>query len=170
MRERLRRSLATGRIALNGRVSQMTTAELRRRRPRHNTSVLLDEALAARPTGRSPRRHSERTPVAMHGVTLHSGVAYDHDKLAAAVETLSTSIDQNPADASVSAGQDGTFSVSPAKDGRAVDTTALLTALDQQLSGLGTPESITMAVPVVSVAPAVATASAGRRQRRPQIE
>ena len=38
--------------------------------------------------------------------------------------------------------------------------TALLAALDQQLAALGTPASITMAVPVVSLAPAVATASA----------
>jgi vancomycin resistance protein YoaR len=41
-----------------------------------------------------------------------------------------------------------------------VDKTTLLTALDQQLAALGTPASITMAVPVVSLAPAVATASA----------
>ncbi len=60
----------------------------------------------------------------------------------------------------MSAGQGGTFSVSPAKDGRAVDQAALLTALDQQLAALGTPESIAMAVPVVPLAPAVATASA----------
>ncbi len=93
-------------------------------------------------------------------MTLGSAVAYDRDKLAAAVETLATTIDQTPADASVSAGQGGTFSVSPAKDGRAVDKAALLTALDQQLAALGTPESITMPVPVVSLAPAVTTASA----------
>ena len=93
-------------------------------------------------------------------MTLDSAVAYDRDKLAAAVETLATTIDQTPVDATVSAGQGGTFSVSPAKDGRAVDKAALLTALDQQLAALDTPASITMAVPVVSLAPAVATASA----------
>ena len=93
-------------------------------------------------------------------MSLDSAVAYDHDKLAAAVETLATSIDQTPVDATVSGGQGGTFSASPAKDGRAVDKAALLTALDQQLAALGTPASITMAVPVVPLAPAVATASA----------
>ena len=41
-----------------------------------------------------------------------------------------------------------------------MDKAALLTALDQQLAALGTPASITMAVPVVSLAPAVTTASA----------
>ncbi len=41
-----------------------------------------------------------------------------------------------------------------------MDKAALLTALDQQLVAIGTPESITMAVPVVTVEPAVATASA----------
>ena len=60
----------------------------------------------------------------------------------------------------MSGGQGGTFSATPAKDGRAVDKAALVTALDQQLAALDTPASITMAVPVVSLAPAVATASA----------
>ena len=96
----------------------------------------------------------------MDGVTLDTAVTYDRDKLAAAVETLATKIDQTPVDASVSAGEGGTFSVSPAKDGRAVDKAALVAALDQQLAALGTPASITMDVPVVSLAPAVATASA----------
>ena len=41
-----------------------------------------------------------------------------------------------------------------------MDQAALVTALDQQLAALGTPASITMAVPVVPLAPAVATASA----------
>ena len=93
-------------------------------------------------------------------MTIDSGVAYDHDKLAAAVDALATTIDQAPVNASVSAGLGGTFSASPAKGGRAVDKAALLTALDQQLAALGTPASITMAVPVVSLAPAVTTASA----------
>ena len=93
-------------------------------------------------------------------MTLDSAVAYDRDKLAATVETLATTIDQTPVDATVSAGLGRTFSVSPAKDGRAVDKAALLTALDQQLAALDTPASITMDVPVVPLAPAVTTASA----------
>ncbi len=97
---------------------------------------------------------------AAHGVTLDSAVTYDHDKLAAAVGALATTIDQTPVDASATAGQDGTFSFSPAKDGRAVDQAALTTALDQQLAALGTPASIDMAVPVEPLAPAVATSSA----------
>jgi vancomycin resistance protein YoaR len=96
----------------------------------------------------------------MHGVTIDPAVAYDQAKLAAAVETLATSIDQTPVDATVSAGQGGTFTVSPSRDGRAVDQAALLAALDPQLDALDTPASITMAVPVVSLAPAIATASA----------
>ena len=41
-----------------------------------------------------------------------------------------------------------------------MDKAALLTALDQQLAAPGTPAAITMAVPVVSSAPAVTTVSA----------
>ena len=88
---------------------------------------------------------------AIDGVTLDAAVAYDRDKLAAAVADLAATIDEAPVDAAVSAGEGGTFSVSPAKDGRAVDQAALLAALDQQLAALGTPDSIAMAVPVVLV-------------------
>ena len=108
----------------------------------------------------SPRRPHRRPEAAIHGVTLDPAVAYDRDKLAAAVEALAATIDQTPVDATVSAGPGGTFSVSPSKDGRAVDTAALLTALDQQLAAPDTPASIAMAVPVVTLAPAVTTASA----------
>ncbi len=97
---------------------------------------------------------------AIHGVTLDSGVAYDRAKLEAAVEALAMTIDQAPAAASVSGAKAGTFSVSPATDGRAVDKAALVTALDQQLAAVGTPETISMAVPVVTLAPAVTTAAA----------
>ncbi|HTG41852.1 MAG TPA: VanW family protein [Methylomirabilota bacterium] len=121
---------------------------------------MVDAALAAGRHGEPLANLIGAPQAAIHGVTLDSAVAYDRDKLAAAVEALATTIDQTPADASVSAGQGGTFSVSPAKDGRAVDKTALTTALDQELAALGTPASITMVVPVVSLAPAVATASA----------
>ena len=125
-----------------------------------DTSALVDAALAAGRQGEPLANLIGGPQAAIHGVTLDPAVAYDRDKLAAAVETLATTIDQTPVDASVSAGAGGTFSVSPAKDGRAVDKAALLTALDQQLAALGTPASITMAVPVVPLAPAVATASA----------
>ena len=97
---------------------------------------------------------------AMDGVTLDPAVTYDRDKLAAAVEALATTIDQTPVDAAVTPGEGGTFSVSPASDGRAVDQAAVLAVLDQQLAALDTPDSITMTVPVAPLAPAVATASA----------
>ncbi|MEA2610295.1 MAG: hypothetical protein QOG32_21, partial [Chloroflexota bacterium] len=153
-------SLATGQITLTGPEGQVTTITYAEVGRGPDTSALLDAALA---TGREggPLGILIGAPrAAINGVTLDSAVAYDHDKLAAAVETLATNIDQTPADASVSAGQGGTFSVTSEKVGRAVDRAALLTALDQQLAALATPPSITMAVPVTSLAPAVATASA----------
>ena len=153
-------SLATGQITLTGPDGQTTTISYADVGRGPGTSALVDAALAAGRQGEPLANLIGAPRAAIHGVTLDSAVAYDHDKLAAAVETLATTIDQTPADASVSAGQGGTFIVSPAKDGRAVDKAALLTALDQQLAALGTPASITMAVPVVSLAPAVATASA----------
>ena len=153
-------SLGTGQITLTGPDGQTTTISYADVGRGPDTSALVDAALAVGREG-GPLANLIGAPhAAIYGVTLDSGVAYDHDKLAAAVETLATTIDQTPVDASVSAGQGGTFSVSPAKGGRAVDKAALTAALDQQLAALGTPESITMAVPVVSLTPAVATASA----------
>jgi vancomycin resistance protein YoaR len=152
--------LGTGQITLTGPDGQMTTIKYADLGRGPDTSALLDAAFAAGRQGEPLANLIGAPRIALRGVTLDSAVAYDHDKLAAAVETLATRIDQTPADASVSAGQGRTFSVSPAKDGRAVDKAALQTTLDQQLAALGTPASIAMAVPVVSLVPAVATASA----------
>ena len=153
-------SLATGQITLTGPDGQTTTISYTDVGRGPDTSALVDAALAAGRQG-GPLANLIGAPrAAIHGVSLDSAVAYDRDKLAAAVETLATTIDQTPADASVSGGQGGTFSVSSAKEGRAVDKATLQAALDRQLAALGTPTSITMTVPVVSLAPAVATASA----------
>jgi vancomycin resistance protein YoaR len=152
--------LGTGQITLSGPDGEVTTIGYADVGRGPDTSALLDAAIAA---GRQvePLANLIGAPrAAIHGVTLDPVVAYDRDRLTAAVETLAATIDQAPVDASVSAGQDGTFSVSPAKDGRAVDEAALLTALDPQLTALGTSGSITLAVPIVSLAPAVATTSA----------
>ncbi|HZC32899.1 MAG TPA: VanW family protein [Candidatus Bathyarchaeia archaeon] len=153
-------SLATGQIRLTGPDGQMTTISFADVGRGPDTSALLDAAFAAGRQGGPLASLIGETRAAIHGVTLDSAVAYDRDKLAAAVATLATTIDQTPVDASVSSGQGGTFSATLAKDGRAVDKAALQTALDRQLATLGTPASITMAVPVVPLAPAVATASA----------
>ena len=153
-------SLGTGQITLTGPDGHTTTISYADVGRGPNTQALLDAALAA-------GRHSEplvnligAPQAAIRGVTIDSGVAYDHDKLTAVVDSLATSIDETPVDATVSAGTGGTFSSTPAKDGRAVDKAALLTALDQKLAALDTPASITIGVPVVSLPPAVATASA----------
>ena len=153
-------SLTTGQITLTGPEGQTTTITYADVGRGPDTSALLDAALGAGRQGGPLAILIGAPQAAIHGVTLDSAVAYDRAKLAAAVETLATTIDQTPADASVSAGPGGTFGVSSAKGGRAVDQAALLTALDQQLAALSTPPSITMAVPVASLAPAVDTASA----------
>jgi vancomycin resistance protein YoaR len=153
-------SLGQGQITLTGPDGQVTTISYADVGRGPDTSALLDAAVAVGRHGEPFANLIGGPQAAIRGVTLDAVVAYDPDRLAAAVETLATSIDVTPVDAFVSAGQGGKFSVSPAKYGRAVDKAALLTALDQQLAALGTPASITMAVPVVSLAPDIATASA----------
>jgi vancomycin resistance protein YoaR len=152
--------LGTGQITLTGPDGQMTTISFADLGRGPDTAALVDAALAAGRLG-EPLAHLTGAPrTAIHGVTLDAAVTYDSDKVAAAVETVATTVDETPVDASVSAGQGGTFSVSSAKDGRTVDKAALLSAVDQQLAAVGTPASITIAVPLVSVAPVVATSTA----------
>jgi len=153
-------SLAAGQITLTGPDGQTTNISYADVGRGPGTSAVVDAALAAGRQGEPLANLIGAPRAAIHGVTLDSAVAYDRDKLVAAVEALARTIDQTPVDASVSAGQGGTFIVSTAKGGRAVDKAALLTALDPQLAALGAPASITMAVPVVSLAPTVTTASA----------
>ena len=153
-------SLGIGQITLtrpDGRVSTIDYADLGRG---PDTSTLLDAAFAI---GRrsEPLANLIGVPqAALHGVTLDPAVVYDHDKLAAAVDAVAATTYQNPTDAFVWEGPGETFHVSLAKDGHAVDKTALMAALEAQLAALGTPASIDLSVPVVPLAPAVPTASA----------
>ena len=157
-------SLGTGQITLTGPDGKTTTISYADVGRGPDTSALVDAALAAGRQGEPLLDLIGAPKAAIHGMTLDSAVTYDRDKLAAAVETLATTIDETPEDAAVSAGPGGTFSASPAKEGRAVDQAALLTALDQPLAALDTPAAITMDVPVVPLAPAVSTTSAEAAQ------
>jgi vancomycin resistance protein YoaR len=152
--------LGTGQITLTGPDDQVTTISYADVGRGPDTAWLLDAALAAGRQDEPIANLVSRLETAIHGVTLDSAVAYDRARLATAVDTLATMTDLPPVDASVSAGKDGMFSLSSARDGRAVDKAALVAALGQQLASFDTPASITMAVPVVPVAPAVGTASA----------
>ena len=152
-------SLATGQITLTGPDAQTTTISYADVGRGPDTSALVDAALAAGRQGTPFANLFTQPKAALHGVTVDPTATYDRDKLAAAVAAFASTIDKDPVNAWMWAGQGGTFSVFPAKDGRAVDTAALLTALSPQLAALDSPASIQMAVPVVSLAPAVATAT-----------
>ena len=100
-------SLATGQITLTGPDGQMTTISYADVGRGPGTSALVDAALAAGRQGEPLANLIGAPQAALHGVTLDSAVAYDRDKLAAAVETLATTIDETPVDASVSAARAG---------------------------------------------------------------
>jgi vancomycin resistance protein YoaR len=152
--------LGTGQVTLSRPDGPPTTVSFAELGRGPDTSALLDAALAAGRAGAPVANLITEPRVAIHGVTLEFAVTYNRDKLTALVQTLATAIDQDPANAAVVAGDGGTFAVSSAREGRAVDQAALLTALDRQLAAADTSASITVPVPVVSLAPAVATASA----------
>ena len=152
--------LGKGQIKLTGPDGETSTIRYADLGRGPDASALLDAALG---TGRQDEPIANlvgEVRAAVRGVTLDTAVVYDHDKLAAAVDSFAASIDQNPVDAAVTAGAGGTFTVSPAQNGRAVDKAALLAALDQQLSSLAAPSSIAKGAPVTTLTPAVATASA----------
>ena len=153
-------SLGTGQITLNGPDGLKTTISYADLGRGPDTSALLDAAFVAGRDGPPIANLFGAPRAAIHGLTLDPAVAYDRTKLAAVVKTLATTIDQSPADASVAAGPGGTFTVSAAKNGRTVDETALLASLDQQLAKLDAPAEIAVDVPVATLPPAVATASA----------
>jgi hypothetical protein len=114
-------SLGTGQITLSGPDGQTTSMSYADVGRGPDSSSLADAALAAGRQGEPLANLIGAPKVAIRGMTIDSGVAYDRAKLAAAVDSLATTIDQTPVDASVSASQGATFSVSPAKEGRAVD-------------------------------------------------
>ncbi|HEY3334020.1 MAG TPA: VanW family protein [Candidatus Limnocylindrales bacterium] len=152
--------LATGEIALTGPDGQVSPISYRYVGRGPDTSALLDAALAAGHQDEVIARLIGAPATAIHGLTLDAAVVYDRERLAAAIAHLAATIDRKPVDAAVSAGPGGMFSVSSAKDGRAVDRVALLAALDQRLAAPDAPASITLDVPMVSLPPAVATAAA----------
>ena len=151
--------LGTGEIALTGPDGDVTTVSYDYVGRGPDTTALVDAALAAGHQDDIIGGLIDEPRAAIHGVTLDPAVVFDRDRLSAAVAHLASTIDRKPTDAAVSAA-DGTYRVSPAKDGRAVDRAALVAALDEQLASTGTPASIAMDVPMVPVAPAIATASA----------
>ncbi|HEY5628151.1 MAG TPA: VanW family protein [Candidatus Limnocylindrales bacterium] len=152
-------SLGSGSVVLNGPDGKTTLAfgDLGRG---PDVPGLLDAALGAGRRGEPFADLIGGPQAALHGVTLGPAVTYDRAKLVAAVDKLAASIDQPASDASVSLGTAGAYSVTAAKDGRAVDKATLLKALDQQLSSLDAPAQITLDVPVATVLPAVATIAA----------
>ena len=97
-------SLGTGQITLTGPDGQTTTISYADVGRGPDTSAILDAALAAGRQGDPLANLIGAPKAAFNGVTLDSAVAYDRDKLTAAVETLATTIDQTPVDATVSAG------------------------------------------------------------------
>ena len=94
-------SLGNGEITLNGPDGQMSTISYAEVARGPDTTSLVDAALAA---GRhdDPIMNLIRGPqAAINGVTLDSAVTYDRSKLAAAVDSLATTLDQTPIDAFV---------------------------------------------------------------------
>ncbi|HEY4752675.1 MAG TPA: VanW family protein, partial [Candidatus Limnocylindrales bacterium] len=151
-------SLGSGKVVLTSPDGQTTIsyADIGRG---PDMATILDAALAAGRVGEPLADLIGGPQAALHGITLGSAVTYDRAALASTVDRIASSLDQTPIDASVAA-TGGAFTASPAKDGRAVDKTTLLTALDRQLSSLDAPAQIALDVPVGVVHPTVTSDTA----------
>ena len=89
-------SLGDGQIKLTGPDGQTTTISYADVGRGPDTSALVDAALAAGRQGEPLADLIGGPQVAIHGMTLDSAVAYDRDKLAAAVDRLAAAIDRDP--------------------------------------------------------------------------
>ena len=156
--------LGTGEIALTGPDGQVETISYADVGRGPDVPAMVDAALAAGHQGEAIANLVGKPATAIRGVTLGSAVTYDRDKLAAAVATFAATLDRDPVDATVSAAGAGTFTSTPAIDGRAVDEAALVAALDTQLAALDAPASITMDAPMVALPPTVTTDTAAAAQ------
>ncbi|MFN8628916.1 MAG: peptidoglycan binding domain-containing protein [Chloroflexota bacterium] len=150
--------LGTGTITLAGPDGPVTIAYSDLSRG-PDTAAILEAALAAGRGGEPLAQLIGAPQTALHGVTVTSGVTYDHAKLAAAIDRLAASIDQPAVDATVTL-ENGVLTVTDAKDGRAIDKGALLAALDQRLTALDTPAEIKLDVAVAAIKPTVDTTAA----------
>ncbi len=106
---------------------------------------------------------------ALHGIQLEPAVTYDRQKLADAIASLARTIDVAPVNASVTTNPDGTFTLSPARDGRMVDQATLLADIEAQIARADASAethaqaSIVTRTPDISTAAATAAQAAGER-------
>ena len=92
-------SLGSGEITFNGPDGDMTTISYAQLGRRPDTDSLVEAAIAAGRRSDLLANLIGGPQTAINGVTLTPSVTYDRDKLAAAVDSLATSIDQTPTDA-----------------------------------------------------------------------
>lgn len=152
-------SLADGRIVLSGPDGPLEIAFSDIGRA-PDTAAILDSALDAGRGGEPLATLIGPPQAALHGLSLPAVVTYDRARLVAAVDRTAASIDRAASNASVTLAAGSGFAVVAAEDGRAVDTTALLAALDPKLTAIDAPSTISLDIPIEPVPPAVPTAAA----------
>ena len=156
-------SLSTGRVDVLGPDGDLTIgyAEIGRRA---DVDGMLAAAIAAGRRGEAFADLLGVPQAALHGIQLAPAVSYDRQKLADAIATLARTIDVHPVNASVTTNPDGTFALSPARDGRIVDQATLLADIEAQIARADAPAETHAQVSIVTRTPDISTAEATEAQ------
>lgn len=156
-------SLGSGRIAVEGPDGELTIG-FREVGRRADVDAMLAAALAAGRQG-EPIADLVGVPQAViRGTRLEPQVTYDEAKLTDAVAAIARTVDEEPTDATLVAEKDGTFALTPGREGRAADQAALAAAIGPLMGDVDTPDEVRVTVAVAPRIPVVETAEAQAAQ------
>jgi len=152
--ERAYASLGAGRIIVTGPAGDLTIgyAEIGRRL---DVDAMLAAALEAGRHGEPVADLIGAPQAAIHGIGLTPEVTFDAAALGDAISAVARTIDVQPVNASISTAGDGTFAISPSREGRVVDQPALVAAIEAQIGRLDAPAEVRVDLPIVKQVPAI---------------
>lgn len=152
-------SLGTGHVIVAGPDGGLTIgyAEIGRRA---DVDAMLDAALTAGRQGEPVADLIGVPRAALRGVSIEPLVIYDATKLTAAVAAIARAVDEDPVNATLTTAKDGTFRLTPGRNGRVVDQAALVSAIASRISRLDAPAELAQPMTLVSVVPEIETADA----------
>jgi vancomycin resistance protein YoaR len=149
-------SLAQGTVTVTGPDGDVTLtyAELGRG---PDVAAMTAAALGAGRNGNPAERAISNARVALKGLTIEPRVTLDQAAVARRLETLASSLERAPTEASVTADDKYVYTVVPGTVGRTADPTSPIAEINEALAALDAPDTLTVDLPVTAVQPAVTT-------------
>lgn len=125
-----------------------------------DVSAMTAAALAAGRNGNPAERAISNARVALKGLTIEPRVTVDQAAVAKHLESLASSLERAPTEASITADDKFVYTVVPGTVGRTADPTAPIAEISEALAELEAPSAMTVDLPVAAVDPAVTTEEA----------